>query len=129
MNADYEEAPTLREREQKTADAFGITYRIGELKRDLLSVDGVVDVEFDLDGYWSDIRQIILLPKYAIPVRSEDYYQRRRTMIERILEVCARRGLTRSGDRVEDYGEHLYIVADCRWPVKAGVTVPDNSPI
>lgn len=120
---------TLRDKEQQTADAFGITYRIEELKRDLLAIDGVVDVEFDLDGYWSDIQQIIFLPKYSIPVKLEDYYQRRRTMIARILEVCARHGLTRSGDRIEDYGEHLYIVTDCKWPVKSNVTVPDGIPL
>ena len=120
---------TLRDKEQRTADAFGITYRVEELKRDLLAIDGVVDVEFDLDGYWSDIQQIIFLPKYSIPVNLEDYYQRRRTMIARILEVCARHGLTRSGDRIEDYGEHLYIVTDCKWPVKSNVTVPDGIPL
>lgn len=121
MKTGFSDVPALREREQRTADAFGITYRVEELKRDLLAVNGVVDVEFDLDGYWSDIHQIIFLPKYAIPVQLEDYYQRRRTMIAGILEVCARHGLTRTGDRIEDYGEHLYIVTDCGWPVKDGV--------
>lgn len=125
MKTAFSDVPALREREQRTADTFGITYRVEELKRDLLAVDGVVDVEFDLDGYWSDIQQIIFLPKYSIPVHMEDYYQRRRTMIASILEVCARHGLTRSGDRIEDYGEHLYIVTNCQWPVNAGVTVND----
>lgn len=129
MKTDFSDVPPLRERERRTADAFGITYCVEELKRDLMAVDGVVDVEFDLDGYWSDIQQIIFLPKYSIPVQVEDYYQRRRTMIARILEVCARHGLTRSGDRIEDYGEHLYIVTNCGWPVRPGVTVPDILPV
>lgn len=127
MNSDTE--MTLREKEQRTAGAFGITYRVEELKRDLLAVPGVVDVEFDLDGYWSNIPQIIFLPKYAIPVEDEDYYKKRREMLGRILQVCVKHGLTRSGDPIEDYGEYLYIVTDCEWPVKAGVTVPDNSPV
>lgn len=127
MNSDTE--ITLREKEQRTADAFGITYRVEELKRDLLAVPGVVDVEFDLDGYWSNIPQIIFLPKYAIPVADEDYYKKRRGMLGRILQVCVKHGLTCSGDPIEDYGEHLYIVTDCEWPVKADVTVPDNSPV
>ena len=104
-------------------------YRVEELKRDLLAVDGVVDVEFDLDGFWDNMGQVIFLPKYSIPVHSEDYYQRRRAMIVRILEVCAKHGLKRSGDRIEDYGEHLYIVTNCGWPVRQGVTVPDISPV
>lgn len=120
---------TLRDREQRTADAFGITYRVEELKRDLLAVDGVVDVEFDLDGFWDNMGQVIFLPKYSIPVQLEDYYQRRRAMIIRILEVCAKHGLKRSGDRIEDYGEHLYIVTNCGWPVRQGVAVPDISPV
>ena len=127
MNSDTE--MTLREKEQRTAGAFGITYRVEELKRDLLAVPGVVDVEFDLDGYWSNIPQIIFLPKYAIPVEDEDYYKKRREMLGRILQVCVKHGLTRSGDPIEDYGEYLYIVTYCEWPVKAGVTVPDNSPV
>lgn len=121
MTAVFSDIPALREREQQTADAFGITYRVEELKRDLLAVDGVVDVEFDLDGFWDNMGQIIFLPKYSIPVQSEDYYQRRRVMIASILAVCTRHGLTRSGDRIEDYGEHLYIVTNCGWPVKEGV--------
>lgn len=128
MKVDYSKAPTLRKREWQTADAFGITYRIEELKRDILAVDGVVDVEFDLDGYWSDIQQIIFLPKYSIPGQLQDYYQRRRVMIACILEVCARHGLTRTEDSIEDYGEHLYIVTKYGWPVKVGVTVPDILP-
>lgn len=117
---------TLRDREQRTADAFGIAYRVEELKRDLIAVDGVVDVEFDLDGFWDNMGQVIILPEYSIPVQLEDYYQRRREMIIRIMEVCANHGLTRSGDRIEDYGEHLYIVTNCGWPVKQDVAATDN---
>lgn len=129
VKTDYSVAPALREHEQRTADAFGITHWVVELKRDLLTINGVVDVEFDLDGYWSDIQQIVFLPKYSIPVHLNDYYQRRRAMIARILEACARHGLTRSGDRIEDYSEHLYIVMNCGWPVKLVVTGHDVSSV
>ena len=30
---------------------------------------------------------------------------------------------------VEDYGEHLYFVTDCKWPVRPNVTVPDGMPL
>ena len=120
---------TLRDKEQQTADAFGITYRVEELKRDLLAVDGVVDVEFDLEGYWSNIQQIIFLPRYDVPLTDKRYYTKLMTLIARVLEVCAAHGLIKTGDPIEDYGEHLYFVTDCNWPVKPNVTIPDGMPL
>lgn len=103
----------LREREQTTAEHFGIAEKIVKLKYDLLAIDGVIDVEFDLDGFWSDIHQVIFLPKYLIPL--DGYYTARRKMLQNILDCAGRHGLTRTGDQIEDYGNHLYIVMDCPW--------------
>lgn len=103
----------LRKREQATAEHFGITAKIEAFKNDLLAIDGVVDVEFDLDGFWSDIHQVIFLPKYHIPF--DGYFEIRREMIHNIVECANRHRLTRTGDLIEDYGEHLYIVTDCPW--------------
>lgn len=103
----------MREREQKSASQFGILERMEALERELRQIRYVVDVDFDLNGFWSDINQVILIPKYDIPVSISNYYDVRREMLNQILAVSKSYGLHSSGDRIEDYGEHLYIVRDC----------------
>lgn len=108
----------LREREQRTADHFGITKLIEALKADLLTIQGVTSVEFDLDGFWDDLGQVIILTGYNIPFST--YFSAQRQMIESIVSTAAAHGLTRTVDSVEDYGAHLYFVFSCnkRWEVK-----------
>ena len=103
----------MREKEIRTARKFGVLDRIEALERELLNIEHVVEVEFDLDGFWSDIRQVIIVPKYDIDVRLENYYEVRREMLQKVLEVAKSFGLGPSGDRIEDYGEHYYIVRQC----------------
>ena len=106
----------LRERDRKTAEQFGLTERLEKLEAELLSIEGVEDVEFDLDGFWSDIHQVILLPKYRIiGTWDEGYFQRRRKMLEGILAILRANDLARTEDTIEDYGEHFYIVTSCPW--------------
>lgn len=108
----------LREREQRTADHFGITRLIETLKSDLLTIQGVTSVEFDLDGFWDDLNQVIFLTGYDIPFNA--YYSARRQMVESIVSTAATHGLTRTVDSIEDYGAHLYFVFSCdkRWTRK-----------
>ncbi len=103
----------MREKEIKVAKQFGVLDRIEEFEKKLLAVDHVVDVEFDLDGFLSDIRQVIFLPKYDIPVTLPDYYDVRKNVLNQVLNVAKEFGLKSSGDRIEDYGEHFYIVREC----------------
>lgn len=103
----------MREREQKTAQRFGVLERMEALEREIRKIDHVVDIDFDLNGFWSDINQVILIPKYDIPLFISNYYDVRREMLNQILAVSKSYGLHNSGDRIEDYGEHLYIVRDC----------------
>ncbi len=108
----------LREKEQRIADRFGITNLIDALKADLLTIQGVTSVEFDLDGFLDDLGQVIFLTGYDIPFST--YFSARRQMIESIVSTAAAYGLTRTGDSIEDYGAHLYFVFSCdrRWEVK-----------
>ena len=103
----------LRERDRKTAEHFGILDRIEQLRTDLMEIGGVIDVDFDLDGFWSDIHQVIFLTEYLLPL--DDYYTARNKMVRNILECAQSHGLSRTGDRIEDYGEHLYFVTACPW--------------
>lgn len=106
----------LRERDRKTAELFGLTGHLEKLKADLLNIDGVEDVEFDLDGFYDNIHQVIVLAKYRIPENQYGHYcQSFREILSGILAVLQSNGLTRTRDAIEDYGEHFYIVTSCPW--------------
>ena len=107
----------LKEREQKTADYFGITDKVENFKSDLLKIPGVVDVEFDLDEFYDNLHQLIFLPKYDIDVAATDYFNRLRQLLHSVLEVAKNHGLSRTGDDIENYGEHFYIVCRCDWEI------------
>lgn len=101
----------LNERDLRTADLYGFTERVTKLQRELLQIEGVTDVEFDLTGFLSSIPYVIFLPRYdGIPVSLPDYYERRRALLDAAIRVAAENGMTRTEDRIEDYGAHFYIV-------------------
>lgn len=113
----------LNERDRRTADLYGFTATVEKLQSDLLSIDGIEDVDFDLNCFLSDIPYVIFLPKYNIPVSWEDYFERRRELLASAVRVAAEHGMTRTGDRIEDYGRHFYIVTRLSaehysWPVR-----------
>ena len=66
----------LNERNRKTAEAHGILPLVEKLQADLLALDGVEDVDFDLDCFWDNIPYVIFLPKYNIT--GENYFARQR---------------------------------------------------
>lgn len=107
----------LRDRQIKTAEQFGILPLVEKLQADLMALDGVEDVDFDLDGFWDNIPYVIFLPKYHIS--GEDYFKRRWVLLTKILQEAERNGLYRTGDSIEDYGEHFYIVTELRREAKA----------
>ena len=102
----------LSVRNRKTAEQYGILPLVEELQAKLMAIDGVEDVDFDLDGFWSNIPYVIFLPKYNIT--GENYYKRRRILLTKILYEAEQFGLFRTGDSIEDYGQHFYIVTELR---------------
>ena len=98
------------DRHRKTAIKFGILEQCEALEKDLLTIPHCVSVEFDLDGFYDNLNQVIFLIKYDIDVPLEQYYFARRVFKFQVLEVAANHGLTPSGDAIEDYGEHFYFV-------------------
>lgn len=116
----------MRNRDIYTAKRFGILERCLELEKALLAIDGVQPhwasngIDFDLSGLWDNMGQIIILPPYHFPVGIDNYYQRRRAMLNAILETAQRFGLTRTEDSIEDYGSAFYIVLQCdpTWEIK-----------
>lgn len=102
----------LNERNRKTAELYGILPLVEKLQANLMAIEGVEDVDFDLDGFYDNIPYVIFLPKYSIA--GDDYNKRRMTLLTKILYEAANIGLFRTGDSIEDYGEHFYIVTELR---------------
>ena len=63
----------LNERNRKTAERFGILSMVEKLTAELMALDGVEDVDFDLDGFYDNIPYVIFLPKYRIT--GEPYFK------------------------------------------------------
>ena len=99
----------MNDRTASTAARFGITEQCAALQRDLLTIPGTVEVEFDLDGFY-DLEEVILLVKFDIPVVNKNYYRDLRAQRQGVIDTAARHGLTRTPDAIENYGKHLYFV-------------------
>ena len=109
----------MEERTRKIAEEFAIIHRMEALESDLLKIPGVAfnesadGIDFDIRHWYDRMYYVVLIPKYDIPVSDPNYYAHRREMLNKILETCKLHGLTRSEDRIEDYGGYFYIVTKC----------------
>ena len=110
----------MKHKDMQTAERFGILDRVQAFEKSLLAIEGITGdhVDIDLDGWYDSIRQIIICPGYHITGQGLQWYVARAEMIASINLTAAAFGLRRSGDRIEDYGAHLYIVYECddTWP-------------
>ncbi len=110
----------MNNRTRTTAERFNILENLTAFENDLMSLDRVTAVNFDIDGLYDGINYIIIVPKYDIPVGTENYFEVRKQVLNSILEVGKSHGLSRTEDRIEDYGEHWYIVFKCgsEWDIR-----------
>lgn len=101
----------------KTAKQFNILNRMEKLEKELLKVQGVTEVEFDIDGFYDNIHHVIVIAKYKVYGNPNSYFANRRQIITDIQNAAFRNELKRTGDSMEDYGEHFYFVFSCgnRW--------------
>lgn len=102
----------LDERQRKTAEQFGLSAKIEKLQSDLLKIEYIEDVDFDLSGFYDNINEVIFLTKYNIPVSAENYYKLLLRTIKEILRTAYENNLKQTEDRIEDYGEWLYFVTE-----------------
>ena len=100
----------MNDRTADTAARFGISEQCTALQRDLLTLPGAVMVEFDLDGFYDHMEQVILLVKFDIPAANRNYFRDLRALRQGVIDTAARHGLTRTPDTIENHGEHLYFV-------------------
>lgn len=92
----------------RIAERYGITDKCASLEQDLMNIDGVTSVEFDLNGFLDDIHQVIVLVGYDFHIVT-----RKLRLAVDVVNTAYLHGLEESGDRIEDYGEHLYLVFNC----------------
>lgn len=106
----------MKEETARIAERYGLTEKCESLEHDLLNIDGVTSVEFDLNGFLDGIHQVIALVGY-------DYHKIRSvwSVAGKIVEkALLYHDLNDSGDLIEDHGGHLYLVFNCgpSWPKK-----------
>lgn len=117
----------MRNREEQVAERFGILERCKAFESDLLKIKDIVPSEsdhgvcFDLDSFLSDMWCVIIVPKYDIRANRNDYWKARSDLRVSVIELAERYDLHRTGDPIEDYGEHFYFVFSCgaSWKQKA----------
>lgn len=102
-----------KERQHMIAKEFNILENVKKLESELLQIKGVVEIEFDLCGFYDNLNQVIFLTKYDIPSNSINYFSQRKELVNRVLEVAENNGLKRTKDNIEDYGQHYYFVTKC----------------
>ena len=110
---------SMRIRDAEIAKRYKVIDRCKAFEAGLLEIKDIVPdkmdggIGFDLTGFLSDIYQVIIIPKYDIRPCRCDYWEARRQLRENIVALAGKYDLHPSGDRIEDYGEHLYFVFNC----------------
>ena len=102
----------MKSRTEKTAQQFEIIDRVRKIETELLAHDGIYEVDFDLDGFYDNLNQVIILVGYKVPF--ETYFEDRTKVLQHTVKVAKENGLKRTCDSVEDYGQHLYFVFSCK---------------
>lgn len=104
----------MRKEERAIAAKYGITVNCEKLERELLKINGVTGVEFDLNGFLDDLDEVIILVGYDWRMR---YFLK---LALEILKIAEQNDLHETEDRIENYGEHLYFVLRCgkSWKAK-----------
>lgn len=100
----------MRDKEFKIAEKFNILDKVQKIEKELLAVNGVTGIDFDLDGFYDNMCQVIFVAKYDISASLDNYFEVRKQLIKEVIKVAANNGLTRTGDKIEDYGENFYFV-------------------
>lgn len=100
------------DRHLRTAEQYGIKEQCEKLEQELLNIDGVTDIDFDLDGFYDDMWYVIFLAKYEINDYN-NYFEDKTRIKRQIIDICTKHDLYPSGDPIEDYGQHLYFVRKC----------------
>ncbi len=83
----------MKERERNTAEKFKILDKVHKFESELLKIDGVTEVDFDLSGFYDNMNYVIFLTKYSIPINVEAYFEKRKKLIRDVVETAKNNGL------------------------------------
>lgn len=114
----------MTQRDIETATRFGFLEWLQSFEAELLKIPDVVKVEYDLDGFHSNIFQVICIIKYDIRTNRDDYWNARSKLQTSVLLTARANDLYKTSDTIEDYGEHFYFVFGCTGAWKQKNTVP-----
>lgn len=107
----------LNERNLATATRIGVLDKVDSLISQLAEIEGMVGVDIDLDSL-EELNYVSLLPHWdeSKYLAQDDFYNRRLAFLNEVLRICKEHGMTRTEDRLEDYGGGwFYIVLRCDW--------------
>lgn len=102
----------MKERQYKIAKEFNIINKVEKLENELLKIENVTKIDFDLCGFYDDMNQVIFVAGYDIP-NDENYFKNRKKLINDIVVAAQENGLKRTEDSIEDYGSSYYFVFKC----------------
>ncbi len=102
----------MDENTMEIAGCYGVKERLSKLEAELLCVDDVSRIEHDLSGLCDGLQEIIFIVFHDIGVERKDYFSAKSTMLENVLSVMRKNGLSRASDRIEDYETGFYIVTN-----------------
>lgn len=98
---------------------------LSDFKADLLTIPGCDRVDIDTDAM-EELGEIYVLPHYGglkFDESIKDSFERvgkysneQREMLKQVLQIAKEYGLTRTQDRIEDYGDCYYIVFNTNKP-------------
>lgn len=102
----------MKERQYRIAKQFNIIEKVEKLESELLNINNLIEIDFDLCGFFDDMNQVIFVAKYDI-ANNERYFEDRKQLIKDVIKVSNDNGLTRTEDSIEDYGKSYYFVMRC----------------
>ena len=91
------------------AKTYGVPIeKLITLEKRLLGIPHITEVDFDASALES--KQLCVLTGCDIRPDVQDYWERRDYTRSAVVGAAKENDLTRTGDRIEDYGEHFYFV-------------------
>ena len=91
-----------KDRHFETAKKYNILKQVENLEQGLLKIPGVAEVEFDLDGFYDDMNQVICLIKYEITANPiDEYFKLRQELKTSVLDIAKLYGLTKTEDLID----------------------------
>ena len=103
----------MTQRDIETATRFGFLDWLRSYDEELMKIPDIEKVEYDLDGFFSDIYQVVCIVKYDIGLLRDDYWDARSKLKQSVMNTASSFNLYKTVDKIEDMGQHFYFVFGC----------------